>query len=427
MGFATSLRQDDPSVSDFYRRPGMIGISHQNSPPGDTDLDTARKDRLDLAKALLGELVAFPTVSSESNLYLIAWAAARMQDLGAQVDIHPNETGTKANLFATFGPMTDGGIVLSGHADVVPANPDEWVSDPFILAEREGRLYGRGTCDMKGFIACVLALAPEFARWPLKRPVHVALTYDEEVGCMGAQSLAETLRTGTVTPAIAIIGEPTSMQIVNGHKGCFEYTTELHGTEGHGSAPDLGVNAAVFATRYVGRLLELADEMRGRAPANSLFDPPWTTVNIGRIQAGMARNVIAGHAEIEWEMRPVSPGDADYIKHEVDRFAAETLEPEMRAVSPDAHIARHTIAEIAGLNPRDGCRAVELATALTGGNGTGIVAFGTEAGLFQALGVDSVVCGPGSIEQAHKPDEYIEVSQMDACLTMLARLETFVT
>ena len=377
--------------------------------------------------ALLGELVAFPTVSSESNLELIAWAAALLRDLGAEVDVHPDETGRKANLFATFGPMEDGGIVLSGHSDVVPADPEEWVGDPFRLAERDGRLFGRGTCDMKGFIACVLALAPEFARWPLKRPLHVALTYDEEVGCMGAQALAETLRAGSISPAIAIIGEPTSMQIVTGHKGCFEYTTELHGTEGHGSAPDLGVNAAVFATRYVGRLLELADEMRGRTPADSPFDPPWTTVNIGRIQAGMARNVIAGHAEIEWEMRPVSLGDADYIKHEVDRFATETLEPQMRAVSPDAHIARHTIAEIAGLNPRDGCCAVELATALTGGNGTGIVAFGTEAGLFQALGVDCVVCGPGSIEQAHKPDEYIEVSQMDACLNMLARLETFVT
>lgn len=405
----------------------MIGIFAQNSPGGDNELDTARKDHLDLAQALLAELVAFPTVSAESNLDLIAWAAAWMKDLGAQVDIHPDETGTKANLFATFGPMIDGGIVLSGHSDVVPANPDEWVSDPFSLAEREGRLYGRGTCDMKGFIACVLAFAPEFARWSLKRPVHVALTYDEEVGCMGAQALAKTLRAGPVAPAIAIIGEPTSMQIVNGHKGCYEYTTELHGAEGHGSAPDLGVNAAAFAARYAVRLLQIADEMRGRAPADSCFDPPWTTVNIGRIGAGTARNVIAGRAEIEWEMRPIAPGDADYIKREVDRFATETLEPEMRVVCPDAHIRRHTIAEITGLDPRDGCRAVELTAALTGGNGTGIVAFGTEAGLFQALGLDCVVCGPGSIEQAHKPDEYIEISQMEACLTMLARLKTFMT
>ncbi len=390
-------------------------------------LDLNGADRLERAKSRLAELIAFPTVSSDSNLELIVWATSLLTELGARVDIHADDTGQKANLFATFGPDGDGGIVLSGHTDVVPADPSEWISDPFELSERDGRLYGRGSCDMKGFIACVLALAPEIADWNVTRPVHIALTHDEETGCLGAQSLVEILRSGPVKPAIAIIGEPTSMQIVNGHKGCFEYTTELRGAEGHGSAPDLGVNAAIFATRYVGRLMELAAELRERAPAGSPFTPPWTTVNVGRIQAGNARNVIAGHAEVEWEMRPVAPGDADYVKQAVDRFAAEALEPEMRAVSPDACIARHTIAEIAGLEPREGCRAVDLATALTGGNATGIVAFGTEAGLFQELGLDCVVCGPGSIEQAHKPDEFIEISQMEACLSMLARLREFVT
>jgi len=380
-------------------------------------------DRLTTATGLLGDLIAFPTVSSDSNLELIDWAAEMLRGLGASVEIVHDESGAKANLFATLGPEVDGGVVLSGHSDVVPVDGQPWTSDPFAMVERDGRIYGRGACDMKGFIACALALAPEIARWRLARPVHFALTYDEEVGCLGAGALADFLSARQIRPAIALIGEPTSMRIVEGHKGCFEYTTEFHGLEGHGSAPDAGVNAADFATRYVTRLMELAGDLRGRAPADSPFSPPWTTVNVGRIAAGSARNVIAGHAEVDWEMRPVVPEDAAFVRAEIDRYAAETLAPQMRAIHADAGIERHVIAEVAGLVPKPGNPATALAAALTGGNDAGLVSFGTEAGIFQDIGIDCVVCGPGSIEQAHKPDEYVEQSQLSACLDMLARLE----
>lgn len=380
-------------------------------------------DRLSTAKGLLGDLVAFPTVSSDSNLALIDWAAEALRRAGARAEIVPDETDTKANLFATFGPEADGGIVLSGHTDVVPVEGQPWSSDPFTMVERAGRLYGRGTCDMKGFIACILAVAPEMARWRLGRPIHVALTYDEEVGCFGAASLAAFLGRREIRPAIALIGEPTSMRLVEGHKGCFEYTTEVRGLEGHGSAPDSGVNAADYASRYASRLLELSHDLRGRAPADSPFSPPWTTLNIGRMSAGSARNVIAGHAEIEWEMRPVTQEDADFVRAEIDRFAAEALIPRMRATHPEAGITRHVVAEVAGLQPKPGNPASALAAALTGRNDTELVAFGTEAGVFQKIGIDCVVCGPGSIAQAHKPEEFVELSQLALCLDMLGRLE----
>ncbi|MEO0822865.1 MAG: M20/M25/M40 family metallo-hydrolase, partial [Pseudomonadota bacterium] len=226
-------------------------------------------DRLTAATGLLGDLVAFPTVSSESNLALVDWVAEYLRALGARIEISHDETGAKANLFATIGPEVAGGVVLSGHTDVVPVDGQPWSSDPFALVHREGRLYGRGTCDMKGFIACVLALAPEIAQWRLVRPLHIALTYDEEVGCFGARALTGLLRARDIRPAIALVGEPTSMRIVEGHKGCFEYTTAFHGLEGHGSVPDHGVNAAEFATRYVARLMELGRDLRDRAPADS--------------------------------------------------------------------------------------------------------------------------------------------------------------
>lgn len=379
-------------------------------------------DRLTAATGLLGDLVAFPTVSSESNLALVDWVAEYLRALGARIEISHDETGAKANLFATIGPEVAGGVVLSGHTDVVPVDGQPWSSDPFALVHREGRLYGRGTCDMKGFIACVLALAPEIAQWRLVRPLHIALTYDEEVGCFGARALTGLLRARDIRPAIALVGEPTSMRIVEGHKGCFEYTTAFHGLEGHGSVPDHGVNAAEFATRYVARLMELGRDLRDRAPADSPFSPPWTTVNIGRIAAGTARNVIAGHAEVEWEMRPVQPEDAAYVRAEIDRFAAETLVPRMRSVHRQAGIERVVIGEVAGLMPRPGNAATELALALTGANDTELVSFGTEAGLYQEIGIDCVVCGPGAIAQAHKPDEYVETTQLAACLDMLGRL-----
>jgi acetylornithine deacetylase len=380
-------------------------------------------DVLDETIGLLGELIAYPTVSTDSNLALIAWASDQLGALGADVRISADPTGTKANLFATIGPEGDGGIVLSGHSDVVPAEGQDWASDPFTMAERNGNIYGRGACDMKGFIAAVLCMAPRFAARRLSRPLHIALTYDEETGCFGARALVEELRNDRIRPAAAIIGEPTSMRIVEGHKGCFEYTTEFTGLDGHGSSPDKGVNAIGYAVRYATRLMELSEELKTRAPGNNRFEPPWTTVNLGRIAGGDAHNVIAGHCRLDWEMRPIQGSDADLVCEAIDAYAQTELEPAMQAVSADAGIIRHVIGEIAGLEPVDDNEALRIVAALTGAQGAELVPFGTEAGLFQALGMTCVVCGPGSIDQAHKPDEFVSREQLSACLQMLAGLE----
>ena len=376
-------------------------------------------DLLDDTRALLRQLVGYPTISSDSNLAMIEFLADRLGAAGARVEVHRDPAGTKANLFATIGPERAGGILLSGHSDVVPVADQDWTSDPFEMVERDGRLYGRGTCDMKGFIAAAVAMAPAFAERATGRPVHFAFTHDEEVGCLGAQALAQILRARDTRPSVAIIGEPTLMRVIEGHKGCYEYTTHFTGLEGHGSAPDRGVNAVEYAVRYVARLLEVRERLKARAPADSPFDPPWTTINTGALVGGVAHNVIPGKARIDWEMRPVQPGDAEFVKDDLGRFCAEDLLPMMRAVSPGADIVTEVIGEVAGLLPATRNEAKAIVMELTGANGADTVPFGTEAGIFQSLGMSAVVCGPGSIEQAHKPDEFVAIDQLRQCLSML--------
>jgi acetylornithine deacetylase len=377
---------------------------------------------LDDTKLLLCQLIAFPTVSTDSNIALIEFLADRLQAVGARVDILPDATGEKANLFATLGPEVDGGIMLCGHSDVVPVTDQDWTTDPFAMIERDGKLFGRGSCDMKGFIAAAMAMAPFYAERVRDRPIHFAFTHDEETGCLGALGLAQVLQAQGIRPGVAIIGEPTSMRTIEGHKGCFEYSTHFTGLEGHGSAPDLGVNAVEFAVRYVGRLLDLKEQLKARAPAKGRFDPPWTTINTGALVGGIAHNVIPGKARIDWEMRPVQGGDADFVKAEMRHFCAHTLLPAMREVCASADIVTEVMGEIDGLIPAEENEARDILMELTGANGADLVAFGTEAGIFQKLGMSAVVCGPGSIEQAHKPDEYLSVDQLSQCLTMLEGL-----
>jgi acetylornithine deacetylase len=379
-------------------------------------------DPLDHAVALLGDLIAFPSISRDGNLEIAAWLSAALGDLGAQTRMTVDETGHKANLFATFGPEGDGGVMLSAHTDVVPVDGQEWTSDPFAMVERDGALYGRGACDMKGFIACVLAMAPRFAEAELVRPVHVALTYDEEVGCFGARAMAEALTKDGPHPALAIVGEPTLMRMVDAHKGCWEYTTRFTGREGHGSRPDLGANAAIAAARYAAKLAELAEALRARAAPDSPFAPPWTTVNLGRIEGGAVHNMIPGACVVDWEMRPVREADGRWLLEAIDAFAEGALLPALHAAAPEAAIIRETVAEAAALEPRSMNAARDLVAALTGANGTEAVSFGTEAGFWQELGMDVVICGPGSIEQAHKPDEWVSRDQLAQCLAMLERL-----
>jgi acetylornithine deacetylase len=377
---------------------------------------------LDATRAILADLIAMPTVSADSNLELIAYCAARLDALGAKTDMTLDPSGQKANLFATIGPDIDGGIVLSGHTDVVPVEGQAWATDPFRAVEAEGRIYGRGACDMKGFLACALALAPRMAAAELRRPIHFAFTYDEETGCLGAQVMLKALAEAGRRPAICIIGEPTEMRIIEGHKGCCEYTTRFTGLAGHGSQPDLGVSAVEYAVRYAGRLLELRQALVARAPVGSRFDPPWSTLQVGRLSGGIAHNVIADHCEVDWEFRPVTDADTDFLKREVKSCVENTLLPAMRAVHPEASIETEVIGEVVGFEPMPESEACALVAELTGGNTRDVVSFGTEAGLYQKQGISTVICGPGSIAQAHKADEFVSVEQLGQCLDMIGRL-----
>ena len=344
-------------------------------------------DQLSAAKSLLGKLIGFASVSAAPNRDIIEYIAGVLSDRGARVDILPDASGQKANLFATLGPDAHGGIVLSGHSDVVPVTGQDWQSDPFEMAEEEGRLYGRGSCDMKGFIACALAMLPTFAARPLTRPLHFAITHDEEVGCLGARALCAWLAEREHRPSVALIGEPTEMRVIEGHKGCCEYTVRFQGLAGHGSAPDLGVNAVEAAVRYVARLMDLADRLRARAPDGSPFSPPWTTINTGALVGGSAHNVIPQEARVDWECRPVQASDLALIKSEMTRMVDQELLPAMRQVHPEAAITTEVIGEVAGLEPASARQARDIALGLTGGNGADVVPFSTEAGLFAELGV----------------------------------------
>ena len=374
---------------------------------------------------ILADLIGFASISSESNLELIAYINHRLDQIRARTHLSLNEDGNKANLFATLGPPDmDGGIVLSGHTDVVPVEGQDWSSDPFTATLRNRRVYGRGACDMKGFIACALAFAPHFQEIGLKRPIHLAFTYDEEVGCLGAQVMLKELRAMGRKPSLCIIGEPTMMKIIEGNKGCCEYTTHFTGLEGHGSMPDKGVNAIEYGVQYVTRLLEIGETLKTRAPEGSRFDPPWSTIQIGRMAGGIARNIIAGSCSVEWELRPVNGTDFAFTKAEIAGFVENVLLPRMQAVHPDAAVITETIGEVAGLEPMSRSEAVELVRALTGNDEPAeCVSFSTEAGLFQEMGIDTVVCGPGSIDQAHKPDEFVDLDQLSACLEMIEGLE----
>ena len=381
-------------------------------------------NHLDHTQHILRQLIAYPTISADSNLQMIEYLADYLDHLGADVLLNHAPDGTKANLFVTLGQGHENGVLLSGHTDVVPVADQDWSHDPFDMVERDGRLHGRGTCDMKGFIAACLTKAQDYAKLPLKTPVHFAFTYDEETGCIGAQGLAKLLQDQGITPRLAIIGEPTRMKAIEGHKGCCEYTTHFHGKAGHGSMPDIGVNAVEYAMRYGTKLMDIAQDLQGRAPENGRFAPPWTTLNIGRITGGHIHNVIPENCRIDWEFRPVQDADFSYVKNTVETYVSDTLLPEMQRRDPNANITTEIVGEVVGLEPTDQNEARDIVLELTGQNHADVVPFGTEAGIFAALGMSVVVCGPGSIEQAHKPDEFIDLSQLDACLSFLTKLES---
>lgn len=372
----------------------------------------------DDAMFLLGDLVGFPTVTTESNLDLIEYVFDFLEPHATEIRLTRSHTEPKANLLAIIGPATDGGVVLSAHSDVVPADEIDWTGAPFVAMRREQRIYGRGTADMKGFLACALAAAPGLASIGLEHPVLIAVTFDEEIGCRGAPLLIDDLSSHGPTPKAAIVGEPTEMGIVVAHKGCYEYTTTITGIEGHGSQPDHGVNAVQYGARYIAKLMELADGLRGRAPHDSPYDPPHTTVSTGRIHGGSARNVVAGECTLEWEMRPVRRDDALWVLQSLQEFETSLA----REMAPECAIVTVAEGEVDGLESDPASPAVDLMTDLLGSEATGTVSFGTEAGLYQQAGIPAVVCGPGSIDVAHQPDEYVSLDQLEACLGMIERL-----
>ena len=375
---------------------------------------------------ILSELIKFQTVSGTSNLQLIEYCEKRLGKLGATSFKTFDETKKRVNLFSTIAgkqKLNGGGIILSGHTDVVPASAKEWSSNPFVATEKNNKVYGRGSCDMKGFIACALAVAPYFASQNLKKPIHFSFTYDEETACQGAPIMIRELKKRNINCSICIVGEPTSMKAVQAHKGCYEYSTHFTGLAGHGSAPDKGVSAVEYAVRFINKLMELREELKKRVPKNSVFTPPYSTLQIGRIKGGLARNVIADQCVVDWELRPVVPEDGKFVNESIETYVKDVLLPEMKKVYPKANIEKEIIGEIIGFAKEEKSDAVNLACNLTGDNSQDVVSFGTEAGLFQEIGISTVVCGPGSIEQAHKIDEHVSFEQLKLCLKMLINLK----
>ena len=371
---------------------------------------------------MLRRLVGFDTTSRYSNLELIDWLRDYLAGLGVTSETVFSEDGAKANLYATIGPDDRPGVLLSGHTDVVPIDGQDWRTDPFDLTEADGRLYGRGTCDMKGFVAVVLALAPEFQRRALKTPVHFAFSYDEEVGCVGVRRLIEAVQAMAVRPAACIVGEPTEMKVVRAHKGKRSFRCAVRGLECHSSLAHSGVNAVHYAAEIVALMHRLARGRKADGPFDDGYMPPYTTIHTGIIRGGTALNIVPKDCAFEFEWRYLPSDDAEALYAEVRRFAEVELVPEMQAIDPTAGIRFTEISEIPGFETPEDADIVTLAKTLAQVNDAGKVSFGTEAGLFNQAEIPTVICGPGSVEQAHKPDEFVALDQLAQCEAFLGRL-----
>lgn len=374
-------------------------------------------------REMIERLIAFDTTSAYSNLELIEFVRDYLEGWGLESRLTHDAGGTKANLFTTAGPQDrEGGVVLSGHSDVVPVTGQSWSSDPFELTERDGRLYGRGTSDMKSFLAIALALVPDMLEAGLKQPLHIALSYDEEVGCLGVQGLIEDLVANLPRPRAVIVGEPTEMKLVTGHKGIVGWNTTVSGKAAHSSQPQMGANAIIGAAMLIGELQRIQDDLKGTAPAGSPFEPPYTTIGVGVIEGGEATNIVANNCTFKWEFRPVPGQDEDAIVGRLERYAREVVEPWLRQGEPAARVVSEERVRVTPLVPEEGGAAEDLVRRLTGSNDSGVVSFTTEGGLFQAAGISTAICGPGSIAQAHQADEFIEISQIEACEAFMREL-----
>ncbi|MGY2237738.1 acetylornithine deacetylase [Pseudomonas gingeri] len=374
------------------------------------------------SREVLAALIAFDTTSRESNLQLIEFVRDYLARLGVPCELIFNEERSKANLFATLGPVDRPGIVLSGHTDVVPVDGQPWTVAPFELTERDGRLYGRGTADMKGYIACVLTAVPQLLAAPLRMPVHIALSYDEEVGCLGVRSLLAELAQRPHKPLLCIIGEPTELKPVLGHKGKLAMRCDVHGAACHSAYAPQGVNAIEYAAELIGELGRIGSRLRAAHLHDPRFDPPFSTVQTGVISGGKALNIVPADCRFDFEVRALPSQDPRDVAQQLAQYAEQQVLPNMQAVDAGSSIRFSQLSAYPGLATDPQSQAAQLIAQFCGSSDFSTVAFGTEGGLFDAIGIPTVVCGPGSMDQGHKPDEFVSVEQLQACDAMLARL-----
>ena len=373
------------------------------------------------AKQLLARLVAFDTESAKSNIPLIRFVEDYLAQHGIASQRVPTPDGAKASLFATIGPSDTPGLALSGHTDVVPVAGQIWDSDPFTLTERDGKLYGRGSCDMKGYLACALALVPQFVQRRLKMPIHLAFSYDEEVGCTGVRPMIAELGKRLPLPRLVFVGEPTEMGVVDAHKGPVRWRVELTGRAAHSSMPHYGVNAIAYAGRLLGELLRIEEDLKAGAQ-DPRFDPPFTTLQITQIEGGTASNVVPVPCWFGWEIRGLPGFDPMLLDRRLKAFAAEQCLPEMRRPAPEAEITIRATNQVAAYAADTVSGIVPLTLKLAGQNKTYAVSYCTEAGLFQGGGAPAIVCGPGNIAQAHTANEFLRLEELEKCLAFLGRL-----
>ena len=377
------------------------------------------------SRAMIERLIAFNTVSRDSNLGLIEWVRDYLQGFGAKTRLTHDASGKKANLFATLGDSKKPGLVLSGHTDVVPVDGQNWDTDPFAATERDGRIYARGSADMKGFIGIILAQAPKFLAAlndnRLEAPLHYALSYDEEVGCLGVRGLIADLEEQGIRPAGCVVGEPTSMQPIIAHKGTHRFRCAVHGREAHSSYVTHGVNAIEYAARLVVFIRQLADRLAQLEQRDYGFTVPYSTLSTGLIQGGIAANVVPKDCVFQFDMRTLPQAKPDALYQEIHRYA-ETLAAEMRGIDPDSGIDLQWVSQTVGLAAAESDAIVQWAMQLSRNPTVGKVSYGTEAGLFQKMGVPTVICGPGDIAEAHRPNEFVALDQLAQCESFMDRI-----
>ncbi|CAH6033324.1 acetylornithine deacetylase [Klebsiella variicola subsp. variicola] len=369
---------------------------------------------------ILAALLAFDTTSRESNLALITWIEDFLAQRGIASQRIMDDSGRKANLYARLGPGGDGGVMLSGHTDVVPVDGQQWTLPPFALTQQEGRYYGRGSADMKGFLACVLASLDSFLAQPLRLPLHLAFSYDEEVGCLGVRSMVEFLRASAEKPAMCIIGEPTEMRPVYGHKGKVAMRCQVHGRACHSAYAPSGVNAIEYAARLINQLGEAAQQLKQIEDAR--FDPPYSTLQTGVIQGGSALNIVPQDCQFDFEIRYLPEAHVQGVITQVEQYAQQQLLPQMQAVAAESTIHFLPLSHYPGLLTDPQSQFAQWLAQWSGSDDFSTVAFGTEGGLFDEAGVATLICGPGSMEQGHKPDEFIAIEQVELCMVMLVNL-----